>query len=325
MSEKLMIGKKEYDVFEEEMLQSELKFYPENPRVYSILNVAQGIPEQDEIEETMTGMEHVKQLKLSIEANGGLIDPLIVKAGDNIVLEGNSRLAAYRLLARKDPTKWGKVRCKILPQDISESAIFTLLGQYHIIGKKDWTKFEQAGYLYRRINMSKVPIEYMAQELGITIGTVKNYINVYSFMAENKDLKQSHWSYYEEYLKSQAIKKYRETLPELDKTIVEQIKKGEIAQAVDIRNKLGKVAKVKGKPANRIMGQISEGKLDLYEGFERIEKSGRTGNAYSILSKFREKINESGFSNKLMNEDRDKIKFELKKIQKAIDKYMSEL
>ncbi|MBL4933212.1 ParB/RepB/Spo0J family partition protein [Clostridium paridis] len=325
MSEKLTIGKKEYVILEKEIRQSDLRFYPENPRVYSILNVSDGIPEQDEIEEIITNMEHVKQLKLSIEANGGLIDPLIVRDGDNVVLEGNSRLAAYRLLARKDPTKWGKVKCKILPGDISESAIFTLLGQYHIIGRKDWSPFEQAGYLYRRLKSSEVPIEYIAQELGITESSAKNYIKVYSFMVDNGDLRSEHWSYYDEYLKNMSIKKYRETNANLDSKIVEEVKKGNIAQAADIRNKLGGIAKVTGKTANRIMAEISEGKIDIYTGFERIEDTGKTGNIYQMLYKFRNKINENDFRNKIKYEDQKQVHFELSKIKKAIEKLLNEL
>lgn len=58
---------------------------------------------------TLKGMEHVKQLRVSIESNGGLIDPLIVRDGDFMVLEGNSRLAAYRLLCRTDAVNGEKL------------------------------------------------------------------------------------------------------------------------------------------------------------------------------------------------------------------------
>ena len=160
MVEKLTIGKADYNIREEELLHADLKFYPENPRVYSFLDVANGVPDQETIEEVMTDMDHVKQLKESIKANGGLIDPLIVRDGDFVVLEGNSRLAAYRILQKQDPIKWAKVKCKILPSDISDKAIFTLLGQYHIIGRKDWSPYEQAGYLYRRRENSKQPTRY---------------------------------------------------------------------------------------------------------------------------------------------------------------------
>ncbi|HYF83757.1 MAG TPA: ParB/RepB/Spo0J family partition protein [Clostridia bacterium] len=327
MSKKMTIGKKEFEVEEKELLQVDLKFYPENPRIYSVLNVANGIPEQDEIEEQLMNMEHVKQLRLSIEANGGLIDPLIVRAKDNVVLEGNSRLAAYRLLAKKDPAKWGRVKCTILPSDIPESSIFTLLGQYHIIGRKDWSPFEQAGYLYRRVNVygSGLSVDIMAKELGLEKATAQNYYRVYSFMVEKDDLKAGHWSYYDEYLKNRGIKKYRETYANLDETIVTQIKNEEISQAIDIRNKLGVIAKVSGKTANKIMSGICEGKIDIYEGFDRIQDTGKTSNAYQILYKFRSKISEDDFEVQVKREDPKQITFELKKIKMAVDKILKEI
>ena len=166
--ENLTIGKIDFEVELKELNQADLQFYPENPRVYSVLNSAGADLTQDEIEKHMCSLDHVKQLKISIESNGGLIDPLIVRDGDFTVLEGNSRLAAYRLLCANDPIKWGKVRCKILPADIEEKTIFALLGQYHIIGRKNWEPFEQAHYLYRRHQQTRLPIEYMAKELGLT-------------------------------------------------------------------------------------------------------------------------------------------------------------
>lgn len=323
----MTIGKKEFEVEEKEILQVDLKFYPENPRIYSVLNVANGIPGQDEIEEQLMNMEHVKQLRLSIEANGGLIDPLIVRAKDNVVLEGNSRLAAYRLLAKKDPAKWGRVKCTILPADIPESSIFTLLGQYHIIGRKDWSPFEQAGYLYRRVNVygSGLSVDIMAKELGLEKATAQNYYRVYSFMVEKDDLKAGHWSYYDEYLKNRGIKKYRETYANLDETIVTQIKNEEISQAIDIRNKLGVIAKVSGKTANKIMSGICEGKINIYEGFDRIQETGKTSNAYQVLYKFRSKISENDFGVQVKKEEPKQITFELKKIKSAIDKILKEI
>ena len=134
----LIIGKEKYPIDKYEIDQSKLMFYPENPRVYSVLNSNNYTPTQEEIEELMCKKDHVKQLKESIKSNGGLIDPVIVRDGDYVVLEGNSRLAAYRLLYKQDPIKWSKIKAIILPKDIPDSTIFALIGQYHIIGRKDW-------------------------------------------------------------------------------------------------------------------------------------------------------------------------------------------
>jgi hypothetical protein len=146
----LTLAGREIPVIHRFLSQVALKFYPENPRIYSMISADEKTPSQLEIEHRLGDMDHVKQLVQSIRANGGLLDPIIVRDGDCVVLEGNSRLAAYRLLAKSDPIKWGKVKCCLLPSTIEESLIFALLGEYHIIGRKDWAPYEQAGYLYRR-------------------------------------------------------------------------------------------------------------------------------------------------------------------------------
>ena len=319
--ENLTIGKKDYAVKITELNQADLLFYTENPRVYSTLNVAGGEPSQDEIEEHMCNLEHVKQLKVSIDSNGGLIDPLIVRDGDFTVLEGNSRLAAYRLLCKIDAIKWGKVKCKVLPADIDDDAIFALLGQYHIIGRKDWDPFEQANYLYRRHQQTRLPIEYMAQELGISKQKAINMINVITFMIENDDLNKRNWSYYEEYLKNSGIKKYRETNPDLNETIAEAIKTGEIHEASDMR-KLGDIAKVGDKQSKKIMQKIAAGEMDLYEGYAEIHDAGKLDDVVKRLKTFKQYINDDSIEKQIRasSETYRQAEFEIGKIIKRLEK-----
>lgn len=145
---KMPIGKQTVLVTDTELKQSELLFYAENPRVFSALHTLDDdSPSQETIEKEMCKLDHVKTLRTSIEANGGLLEPVIVRG--NVVLEGNCRLAAYRMLAKKDLEKWSKIRCTVLPEDITEEQILSLLGTIHIIGRMDWNAFEKAGYLYR--------------------------------------------------------------------------------------------------------------------------------------------------------------------------------
>lgn len=325
LKDKIIIGGKEYDVVKIEINQSLLQFYPENPRVYSALSADFAEPDQETIEKIMITMDHVKQLKESIKANGGLIDPVIVKDKDFIVLEGNSRLAAYRLLAKEDPIKWGKIKCILLPENISESAIFQLLGQYHIIGRKDWSPYEQAGYLYRRIKKSNQSLEFIAKELGISKGNAENAIKVYEYMIANGDDHPEKWSYYEELLKNRSIRKYMETVDGLEDKIKETIKNNEVNMALDIRNVLGGIAKVQDKESNKIMRDIADGKLDIYEGYKIIEDDGKSGKVYQTLKSFRKKINEEDFSKRMMNENVSQIKFELSKIEKTIRMLLKKL
>lgn len=326
---KITIGKKVYEVTETQLNQCELLFYEDNPRVYSILRANGGTPTQKEIEEKMTSMDHVKQLRLSIEQNGGLIDPLIVvkRGSDLVVLEGNSRLAAYRLLAEKDPVKWQKVRAQILPEEISENDIFTLLGQYHLVGRKDWSVFEQAAYLYRQKKASNLENDILAKNVGLTEGKVKSYLEVYEFMLEHNDLKPDRWSYYEEYLKSRGIKKYRGTSSKIDEVFVQQVKTGTIKQAMDVRTVFSEIAKTPGKTANKVMEDIIAGKTNIYDGFDRLKATGKTTDNYKHIDKFYKLISEDDVQTAIKLEattNRD-IAFKLKQIRKAVDKLIKDL
>src|SRR5947207_701618 len=102
------------------MPHAQLKFFPENPRIYSIVWKEDGSePSQEEIFLALSKTEHVREgLVPSIKNHGGLIEPILVRG--NIVLEGNSRLAAYRLLAKVDADRWKLIRVRLLPDTISD-------------------------------------------------------------------------------------------------------------------------------------------------------------------------------------------------------------
>ena len=188
MKDFIMIGKQKIMVINTELNQADLRFYPENPRVYSALNSDGTAPSQEDIEEHMKRLDHVRELRDDIEANGGLMEEIIVRDGDFVVLEGNSRLAAYRLLCETQPVKWGKIKCKVLPNNIDEELIFRLIGQYHIKGKKPWDAYEQASYLYRRTVHSKIPVEVIAEELNIQKATAVNMIAAVKMMHDHSEV-----------------------------------------------------------------------------------------------------------------------------------------
>ena len=326
---KITIGKKEYEVSEVQLNQCELLFYEENPRVYSALRADRSTPTQEVIEEKMTSMDHVKQLRLSIEQNGGLIDPLMVVKRNNeyVVLEGNSRLAAYRLLAAKDPVKWQKVRACILPEEITDGDIFTLLGQYHLVGRKDWSIFEQAAYLHRQKEATGIATDILAKNVGLTKGKVDAYLKVYSFMLEHDDLRPDRWSYYEEYLKNRGINKYRETHPQMDEVFVKQVKTEQIKQAMDVRTVLGEIAKSKDKTSAKIMQDIIQGNMSIYDGHEKFKATGKASNGYQRIKKFHDLIDDDDFQKSLLLEatTNKSVAFELKKIQKAVNKLIQDM
>lgn len=303
--------------------QAELKFYSENPRIYSIIRISDKNPSQDEIEERLKSMDHVNSLVQSIKAIG-LLDPLIVRDKDFVVLEGNSRLAAYRILAHSDPIKWGQIKCYLLPNDIGEDLVFALLGAYHIIGRKDWAPFEQAGYLWRRNKQHGIAIEKMAKEMGISERRASDLVEVFSFMVDNGDNDVQHWSYYEEYLKSRAINKRRTEFRDMDKIVVKKIKGGDISKAIDIRDKVVKIAEAGGKTLSKFLS----GKGSLDECHESAIMRGMDNVLYRNLKRFRTLICEPDTKKELKDmakEHFEKCKFELNKIKAQLHKLMNDL
>jgi hypothetical protein len=309
----ILIRGKEVATRTEYLEQSKLIFYPDNPRVYSVLRGKGNVPSQEEIQRRLLEMEHVKELVQDIKQNGGLIEPLVVRDKTFEVLEGNSRLAAYRFLAKSDPLKWGYVKCSVLPSNIDEALVFALLGQYHIKGKKDWVPYEQAGFLYRRFKNHHTDIKVLAAEIGISTKLVKHLIDTYQFMIDNDEEDIKRWSYYDEYLKSNKIRKAREQYPKFDKLIVEKIRSEEIERAVDLREQLPVICS-----SPKALQKFATGTLDMQEAYDTAAEAGGDSAHVKAVKKFREWITRPQVENYLVESDgkiRSTIVFELRKIE----------
>ncbi len=320
----ITIGGREIPVLHGRMQQSELFFYEDNPRIYSIVHSGTDRPSQAEIERRLSDMDHVKRLIRAIRENGGLIDPLIVRRGVNIVLEGNSRLAAYRTLATMDPIKWGYVKVTLLPSDVSESLVFALLGEYHIIGRKDWAPYEQAGYLYRMLNEHGVSASRVSTEMGLSVREVNRLVSVFRFMVEQGEDDVNRWSYYEEYLRPRVSKEARARHPELDGVVVAKVRSGEIEAAVDVRKKLIKVL----KGGDRSIKILASGDNTIDRALISASDRGVDNPWLARLNRFRKQLAEDSTVGEFqeMNFDhRKKVKFELNKIERLLKRLAREL
>lgn len=330
-----IINGNEYKTYIDDVDIYKLKFYPDNPRVYSVLNVDEKTPSQDDIFKKMCQLESVKELKENIKNNGGLTDPIIIQDGTNIVLEGNSRLAAYRLLYKqKDNTaeekeKWSKIRCEILPEDITKTDILVLLGQYHVTGKTNWDPYEQASYLYRWHKNSRMPVKEMATRLGLKNADAQKMINVIEFMKEKNDNDIHHYSHYLEYIAHKDLSEYRENNPELDSVMVAAISSNSIKKAEDIR-KLKTIAtsalKKHNKTAVKQLEAIKNGEKNIYDAYDSLEKTGVLDSAYKKLSGFRQVIAKNEFTNQLKDfSEPGKVEYELRNTIRLLQKIQKDL
>lgn len=294
---------------------AKLRFFPDNPRIYSIVRANGKDPSQEEIQEQLLQLEHVRELIIDIRQNGGLTDPVIVIEGSFEVVEGNSRLAACRYLAKQDPLRWARIKCTVLPAGIDHSLVFALLGQYHIKGKKDWKPYEQAGFLYRRFHGDNIDLKSLATDIGLSSRRVKHLIDVYQFMLDNYETAIDRWSFYDEYLKSSKIRKARNNYPGFDKLIVRKIREEEIPKAVDLRDHLPVICL-----APKVLKKFANCTLDFEDSYDAACAGGGDSAALKKLEAFRKWI-VSGKADELFRpkgEARSKIRFELSKIDTRV-------
>lgn len=140
---------------------SKLKFDPENPRLPSKYN---GMKDEMEIIDYMLRYGNIVELMKSIGETGySDAEPLLVtknNEGTYIVIEGNRRLAALKLLNNPDLAKVKKKsiievlnEVKATPKEVpvivyqERDDVLDYLGYRHITGVKDWGSLEKARYL----------------------------------------------------------------------------------------------------------------------------------------------------------------------------------
>lgn len=314
---------KRVPTLERDISHGDLSYYADNPRVYSLVRGEKDDPTQEEIEAKLQDMEHVRELVQDIRRDGGLIDQLVVKDGTLEVIEGNSRLAAWRLLAAQDPVKWARIKCTVLPSDIQQPLISALLGQWHLKGKKEWPPYEQAGYLWRRHKNDGVSLPDLAAEVGLSRSKVKQLVQAYAFMAKHGDVKRERFSYYFEYTRSPKIARARKKFEKLDKVVVEQIQSGDIARAQDLRSMLPVVC-----TKERVLRSYIQNDLPLLEAYTRAEKGGGGHQPSRKLKTFRNWIAQPEVQSKLTTAEgavHQQIEFELGKLKTLIERLYRKL
>lgn len=172
---------------------SELVFDSKNPRLPKNM---QGVKDEKKVIEYMVGYANITDLMESIAETGySDAEPLLVvkdKTGKYIVVEGNRRLAAVKLLNNPE---FSELRKKVI-FDIVENAsveapikipcvlykkresILDYLGYRHITGVKDWGALEKARYLDQlyKIHYSNTGDENIYKKLARMIGSKASYL-----------------------------------------------------------------------------------------------------------------------------------------------------
>lgn len=270
-----------------------LKFFFENPRVYSCIH-GQVIPDDPDerqalIEKQMLQEPSVKNLIPRIKKHGGLQEAILVRHDTMEVIEGNSRLTAYRYLDRtdlKNKGKWERIQCQVV-STLTDQQQYAYLSQVHIDGKTPWASYEKANLAFEM----KQKEEYNDDEIAVTLGISKlelgKRVRVIQLMEKSNDQDRSHFSHYNVLVRTRKIAEELDLNKKLKSILVSKIRaqgkegaEDSDFKAQDLRDKLPVIIEKK-----RILQRFMDGKLSLDEAYQNARLSGAHQNIKAALDK----------------------------------------
>ena len=231
---KLCIDGNEVTFLIEEKDIYEIEFYPNNPRIATIVDSLEEKTEKA-IDAALWQLDQTHKLCRTIQQDGGLIHPIIVY--DNKVLEGNTRLCCFRHLYENEKNeKWRRIQCKIITQPITQDNIYRLLCSEHIEGKTEWDAWEKA-HFFCKMKAEGKTLEQIKQLTKVAIPTILYHIDAYNLMIESGVHEKDKFSYFDQIVRSKDIREIEEKLdPEFKKKVIVKVTNGSIGRAESIRS-----------------------------------------------------------------------------------------
>lgn len=252
-----------------------LKFLPDNPRVYAVIREMDDFHDltqeekQERIYECLLKEPSVKNLRPEIIRDRGLQEPIIVRWDTKEVIEGNSRLAVYRKLNKEfqDEDLWKEIHCLVVAE-LTDEQQTRLLGQIHLHGKTDWSRYARALYCYRWVVEQKKESESLARISGLTKHEIKKNVNTIKLMQKNDDNIHSNFSYYDVLVRNRVISSATDKDSTLCDVLLSMIKKKDFT-AQEMRDRLPAIIE---KP--KILRKFQNGSVTLKDAYDRASISG---------------------------------------------------
>ena len=179
----------------------QLRFWDANPRVAAAVR---GLPEwsgadsdqrQHLITKCMEKQESTRNVLEGLKLHHGQQEHLIVDLRGNIVIEGNSRLAAMRMLAHDNPGHWGAAECRCY-NDLTDEERFALIAEMHVSGKTEWTPYAKAITYWRQHHELKWDFGKIARVNRTSVPHVKTQLATVDLMAAEDELDERKHSWY---------------------------------------------------------------------------------------------------------------------------------
>ena len=187
------------------MKVSDLSFDVKNPRL-SEFDLTDSATEIHVIQELWKSMD-VREVVMSIAASGFYsYEPLIVaqEGGQNIVIEGNRRLAAVKLLLNPELAENLKAELPVITEDAKNALqelptvrgtredAWRYLGFKHVNGPAKWSSYAKSRYIADVHRKFGIKLEDIASQIGDTHNTVQRLFRGLMVIEEAERLKVFH-------------------------------------------------------------------------------------------------------------------------------------
>ena len=251
-----------------------LKFLKDNPRVYACTH---GYPDFDNLMDTqqqevifakLCEESSVINLIPDVERHGGLMEPILIRYDTQEVIEGNSRLAVYRLLYGKyGEDNWKHIPCHIV-STLTDEQQAAFLQQIHVKGKARWSAYEKANFAYVRRERGW-SFDKISKLFGESEMTLRTRVKVIDMMKRNDDREQTHFSYYDVLVRKAAIARGMKEWEGLRNNLLKKIKnlgRDEEENRFTAQELRKKLPVILNKP--KIVRKYVKGTIDLDEGYQ---------------------------------------------------------
>lgn len=159
-----------------------LEMYEGDPTYEQIalaLDVSSGAPDDQDVGTT------AEKLKNSILANGGILQPIIVRklqADRYLCIEGNTRLHLYRSFLKDGvPGKWTHIPA-LVHEQIEPMDVDVIRLQAHLVGPRQWDAYSKAKYLWELCHKERMPLDRIIAICGGSRREVTRAIQAYADM-----------------------------------------------------------------------------------------------------------------------------------------------
>jgi hypothetical protein len=273
----------------------DVEYYPENPRInYIISRFPKNEITQDLIERELFKLESTRERMKDLEENKGLIDEVYILK--NQVVEGNTRLCAFRKLSQKHPDdkRWKTIKARILQEDVSDEELFHILGIFHIKGKTEWDAYEKAAYIHKMIVVLKKNPDEIAKQLHMQKRNIEVALKAYKvmkekFLSKNKNIDKQNdelrkFSYFDAFYHQKDLDERAENTPGFVDAFVTWVREDRFINAQSVRD-LPKI--LNNKRASKVF-TVNEPEIAYIEAMQVLhqDKPGKVDKFYKRFEEF---------------------------------------